>query len=380
MTTTSDHTDPFAEAVGDAVETAAMAVRLLLSVADAVRLAAEARAHRSTPSSPAAQAVAEAAGDLRAHLPPDIVTALVRGAEWPRTAQQLVALRGAGVDLETFLPEVGQVAAGVRDEVLAKAALRRGTSPEGPWASLLRDAFPDDAVRDAILASQTWPEIASTMQLLHERGVDVHRLLAAAHRAGAVVDQAVARVPAYGSALPRTVSRDALRSYGPLTVGLDVPLDLDLGNRERALAQLGVSKAQNSRYVRWAHEAVPGMERTISLLVTTRQWPLIAARMARLEDHGADPRTHLAHLNRDRSWADGPTPGLGERLLRAACAALHRPAGEHPAPPAVIPAAARATSPSAHESTSPKKPSATSNHTAAYRERKAQASRATRNR
>ncbi|MGA5823814.1 hypothetical protein ACPC54_38915 [Kitasatospora sp. NPDC094028] len=335
--------EPFAEAVGEAVQTSAMAVRLVLAVADAVRRAAQRRAGVGLPLPPPDRAVPEAAGDLKASVAPDVAWALMSGADWPIMAQQLVALRQAGVDLEQFLPRVGEIAVLVRDSVAADAAR---TAAEGTeeWARLLRSTMPAGPVREAILSSPAWPGLAAAMKALHERGVDVRRILAAAHAEGVGVDRAVDRVVHAGNRPVVAASRDSVRSYGPLTAGLDLPPDLDLGNRRRALAQLGVSEAENARCVRRLHQALPGRGREAALLVNARQWPLLAARMARLEDDGRSVPDHLARLVRDRSWEAGPVSHLVPRLVRATAEALHGPTYDDLGPAPVVTASAKAVS------------------------------------
>lgn len=335
--------EPFAEAVGEAVQTSAAAVRLVLAVADAVRRAAQRRSGRENPLPPGDQAVSEAAGDLKALLAPDVAWILMSGADWPVMAWQLVALRRSGVDLEGFLPRVGDIAVSVRDAVLADSA-RVVAERTREWAGLLRASMPAGPVREAILASSLWPAIAATMQELHERGVDVRGLLAAAYAEGVGVDRAVDRRPDAARWPAGVPSRDSLRSYGPLTVGLDLPGDLDLGDRGRALAQLGVSQVENARFVRWVHEAMSGREREAALLVNSRQWPLLAARMARMRDEGRPVQEHLAWLVRDRGWESGPVSDVVPRLVRAAAEALRRPPHDAVASAAVVAEAARAAS------------------------------------
>ncbi|MFE4514621.1 hypothetical protein ACFRMQ_10590 [Kitasatospora sp. NPDC056783] len=335
--------EPFADAVGEAVQTSTAAVRLVLAVADAVRRAAQLRSGREHPLPPADPAVSEAAGDLKALLAPDVAWMLMSGPDWPVMARQLVALRRSGVDLEEFLPRLGDIAVSVRNAVLAGSA-RLTDERTREWAELLRAGMPAGPVREAILASPLWPEIAATMRELLERGVDVRRLLAAAYAEGVGVDQAVGRGSDAARRSAGGPSRDSLRSYGPLTVGLDLPRDLDLGDRRRALAQLGVSRVENDRFVRWVQEALPGREREAALLVTSRQWPLLAARMARMQDDGEPVRDHLARLTRDRGWESGPASSLVPRLVRAATEALRRPAYDAVTSAAVVTEAARATS------------------------------------
>ncbi|MFC4516438.1 MULTISPECIES: hypothetical protein [Streptomyces] len=339
--------DPFVEAVGEAVQTATMAVRLILMIADAARRAAEKREEGEEKALPSADiAIPAAAGELKSVLAPEIATALMSGADWPQMAQQLMALQRAGVDMADFLPRVSEIAVDVRDAVTANAQkiAREGNEQ---WAKLLRETMPAGPVREAILSSPAWPDIAATMGRLQERGVDVRQILAAAHAEGVGVDQAVARVTAAGAKPVVQPSQAAVRSYGPLTAGLDIPKNLELSNRERALTQLGVGASENRRYVRLVQEALPGKEQQAALLVSARQWPLIAARMARMEDQGLPVAQHLARLGSDTAWEKGPTAQLGSRLVQAASDALRRPVGAvtgKSAAPPVLSAAAKSVS------------------------------------
>ncbi|MFI6007055.1 hypothetical protein ACIA98_43220, partial [Streptomyces sp. NPDC051366] len=139
------------------------------------------------------------------------------------------------------------------------------------------------------------------------------------------------------------MSTDARRSYGPLTEGLDVPKDLDLADRSGALEQFGVSPAVHSRIVGVVKDYVA--DRPASLLLSARHWPLLAARMARMEEAGVPLREHVARLGRDTSWEAGPASGFAGRLVRATHHALITPLGEPlPAGPRVSPGAARSRS------------------------------------
>ncbi|MEV7595831.1 hypothetical protein AB0O91_00405 [Kitasatospora sp. NPDC089797] len=351
--------EPFAEAVGEAVQTSIMAVRLVLAVADAVRRAAERRSGGEQQLPPVDQALPEAAGDLKALLSPNVAWSLMSSSDWPVMAQQLVALRRAGVDLDQFLPRVGDIAVSVRDAIVADSA-RTAADGTQEWARLLRATLPAGPAREAILSSPIWPEIAATMQVLQERGTDVRQILAAAYAEGLGVDQAIDRMINAPRRPPAAPSEDAVRSYGPLTVGLDLPNDLDLRNRRRALAQLGVSQTENARFVRWVHDALPSREREAALLVGSRQWPLLAARMARMQDDGMRVQDHLARLMRDRSWESAPVSQLATRLLQATVDALHGPMHDDRAR-AVVTEAARASSaagppPSRARGTTPARP------------------------
>ncbi|MEU9305902.1 hypothetical protein [Streptomyces sp. NPDC048269] len=66
-------------------------------------------------------------------------------------------------------------------------------------------------------------------------------------------------------------STDAKRVWGPWAEGLDVPRDLDLGNRPRALEQLRVQPAAHSQMLAMVREVLP--EREAGLLIGSRQWP-----------------------------------------------------------------------------------------------------------
>ncbi|GAA1011507.1 hypothetical protein [Streptomyces thermogriseus] len=353
-TPTPEEGEPFAAAAGEAVQTAVMAYRLVMAVADAVRRQQQ-RQKGEEQLPPAEQAATEAATEVTKLLPPDIATAVMGQADWPQMAQQLVALRKAGVDLQKFLPQVGEIAVMVRDEVAQNAApaAREGT---GQWERLLRETLPAGPVREAILTSPTWPEMTQVMARLKERGVDVREVLAAAYQA--VTD-------GFGSAMAEPkMSRDAKRSYGPLTTGLDLPLDLDLSDSKRALAQLAIAPEESDRYGRWVREALKDHPRAADQLLSHRQWPLLAARMAQMEKEKKPVREHLSRLADDTSWEEGPAPQLGSRLVEAANDALRQPPGSPPSRVRVDPVAARARSvtldppkrPAAGRSTAPAEP------------------------
>ncbi|MEU6965097.1 hypothetical protein [Streptomyces chrestomyceticus] len=315
--------EPFAEAAAEAVQTAVMAMRLIMAIADAVRRHQQRQNGGEEDLPPVREAVAEASKGVKSLLPPDLSAALLGGADWPQFAQQLMALHRTGVDVAALLPRVGEIAVTVRDAVAANTdrVARDGT---GRWEKMLRETLPAGPVREAILSSPAWPEMAATMAKLEGKGVDVQQILASAHEEGVGVDRAVAKVLAAGEA--PTTSRDAKMSYGPLTTGLDIPKDLDLGDRQRALRQLAV-ESENPRFVRLLREALPGREREADLVIATRQWPLLVARMMQMEHQGKPVAEHLGRLEMDTAWQQGPGPQLGQRLAEATLDALRRPVG-----------------------------------------------------
>ncbi|MGC5000561.1 hypothetical protein [Streptomyces sp. DT195] len=337
--------EPFSEAAGEAVQTAVMAVRLVMAIADAARRHQQRQQTGSEEDlPPTEQAVPEATEMVKRLLPEDISLALTGEADWPTLARQLAALRAAGVDLDEVLPRVGEIAVNVRDQVAAKADTGVPETATDAWVRVVREALPAGPIREAVLGSPAWPEMAATMARLEERGVNVREVLAAAHDEVLSVNRTVAA--GLGGTAEPAVSRDATLSYGPLTEGLDLPRNLNLSDREQALSvQLAIPLHDNERYVRWVREALPEREREAGLLVSARQWPLLAARMAQMEDGGMPVREHLRALAADPSWESGPGPQLGMRLVQATNDALRRPPGV-PARTAVQVAAARSTSPS----------------------------------
>lgn len=357
--------EAFGESAAEAVQTAVMAARLVMAVADAARRHQQRRQKRKEEDLPTAEeSVGEASEAVKRLLPSDISTALMKEADWPQLAQQLMALRRAGVDLDQVLPRVGEIAANVRDQVAAKAK----ESGSDEWVRAVRETLPAGPLREAILTSPAWPEMAATMARLEEKGVNVREVLAAAHNEVLAVEQAVAN--GLGGAAEPAMSRDAQLSYGPLTTGLDLPRDLDLSDRERVFKQLAISPQENDRYTRWVREAMPGHEREADLLVASRQWPLVARRMAQMETEGKPVREHLARLAKDTSWQEGPRAQLGTRLVQAAGDALHRPAGDAPAESRVKvnTAAARATSTSLDPTKAAKAAAPTEAGVAAHRQ------------
>ncbi|MFD5880085.1 hypothetical protein ACFWHN_15445, partial [Streptomyces yangpuensis] len=196
--------EPFAEALGEAAHTAAMAYRLVLAISDAVRRAAQKRLtgrEEELGEDAGKMAPGWSADQLRGHLGDDILAVLMQDTDWPRMACQLVGLQQAGVDLGVFLPQMGRMTAGVHQAVTANAARIKAEGTDR-WADLLQTTMPEGLVRDAILASPAWPDIAAAMGRLDTAGIDVARILTDAHQAGAGVDQAVAAVTAAAANTP----------------------------------------------------------------------------------------------------------------------------------------------------------------------------------
>lgn len=186
--------EPFSEALSEAAQAAAVSVRLILTIADAVRRAAQ-KHHQGKEKElgPDAEELAGgwSAEQLRTVLPEGILNGLMAGGDWPLMARHLTSLQQAGVDLGVFLPNLGRMASAV-EQAVARNTARIQAEGTDRWADLLRRTMPEGLVRDAILASPAWPDLAAEMGHLHDQGVDVARILTDAHAAGLGVDQAVA--------------------------------------------------------------------------------------------------------------------------------------------------------------------------------------------
>ncbi|MEY2233121.1 hypothetical protein [Streptomyces sp. BF23-19] len=150
--------EPFAEALGEAAQTAEMAYRLVMTISDAVRRATQKRLtgrEEELGEDVEKMAPSWSADQLRGHLGDDVLAVLVRGADRPQMARRLVGLQQAGVDLGVFLPQMGRMTAEVHQAVTANTVRIKAEGTDR-WADLLRTSMPEGLVRDAILASPAW--------------------------------------------------------------------------------------------------------------------------------------------------------------------------------------------------------------------------------
>ncbi|MFJ7586887.1 hypothetical protein ACIQZO_05725 [Streptomyces sp. NPDC097617] len=130
-----------------------------------------------------------------------------------------------------------------------------------------------------------------------------------------------------------------------MTEGLTVSRDLDLGNRSLVLKQLRVELAAHVQMVLMVREVLP--EREAGLLVGSRQWPLLAARVQNIGESGGSQTVarHLNHLSADTSWQEVTGTALVGRLVDATLTSLTTPPGAPAASrPRVSPTAARSRS------------------------------------
>ncbi|MCY0931005.1 hypothetical protein OTB20_33405 [Streptomyces sp. H27-H1] len=167
--------------------------------------------------------------------------------------------------------------------------------------------------------------------------------------APAPVAVAVASAPVPGPA----VSDDARRSWGPLTEGLKVPLGMNLGDRAKALPQMGVEAAAHAAMVGMVREVLP--EHEAGLLIGARHWPLLAARMQQLGDGQGQKAVggHLARLGSDTSWKQGAPSALVGRLVEQTHLALTTPPPGPVSRVWVSPGAARSRSTTASSGAAP---------------------------
>ncbi|MEV7952279.1 hypothetical protein AB0O74_35615 [Streptomyces rubiginosohelvolus] len=349
--------EPLSEALSEAAQAAAMSVRLILTIADAVRRAAQ-KHHQGEEKElgPDAEELAEgwSAEQLRTVLPEGILNGLMAGADWPLMARHLASLQQAGVDLGVFLPNLGRMASAV-DQAVAAATARTSPRAQAPAPS---PTAPTPVPAPAV---QTAPAPATTP---------------AAAPAPAVRPEPAARPTSTPKAKPDPwaarpvppVSTDAKRAWGPLTEGLKIPRDLDLADRAHALDQLGISTGAHRLLVSRVNEALP--ERDAALLVSSRPWPLLAHRMHTMAQAGEPLTAQLARLNPDTAaWRTGPPADTATRLLLAAHHALTTPL-EAPLPtgPRVSAPAARSRSTTtgpdttAHQQPAPAEPAARAHH------------------
>ncbi|MEU9235132.1 hypothetical protein [Streptomyces subrutilus] len=126
-----------------------------------------------------------------------------------------------------------------------------------------------------------------------------------------------------------------------------MPRDLDLGDRTKALEQLGVNRLAHAAIVGVVKDVLP--ETQAGLLVGHRQWPLLAHRMDQIRDQGGTAllAAHLARLGTDATWKDGPSSTTVGRLVDATLHCLTTPASTPTTPASrvrVSPTAARSRS------------------------------------
>jgi hypothetical protein len=326
---------PFEAAAGQAVQAAAMSIRFMITVsrvladrsaADAARLDGE-RAGQverlrqlADPGGDAAERYARIVREQVTN--PDIRDALLNSEQWPQIAADLAVLDRAGVDVRELLADASRTA-----DRIAASLTPRPQSTQEFYAQMVRDNVPDARVRDPLLNSEQWPQIAEQMRQLHAAGVDMPQLLDAASRTGVALhttlQQAWERTANRAATLsaensPERTSRATVTN--PRGRGRE---DSALRTRASSLRELGLSNQESQLYVRMVRDTIHN-EHHAGMLVVSRQWPQIAAKMRDLEARGIDPATRLARLPQE--IARRAATGQRVDIAAAAADALSKPA------------------------------------------------------
>ncbi|MEU8502227.1 hypothetical protein AB0C86_36765 [Streptomyces lavendulae] len=130
--------DPLAESMAEAVQTSAAAFRLMLTISDAVRRAAQKQrqGQEEELAEPEEKlAPGWAADALRSLLDDRVLADLMSGEDWPAMAGQMGGLQEAGVDLTSILPQLSQAAKTVYQAVEANQARIQAAGTDR-WAEL----------------------------------------------------------------------------------------------------------------------------------------------------------------------------------------------------------------------------------------------------
>ncbi|MER7952330.1 hypothetical protein ABTY59_33555 [Streptomyces sp. NPDC096079] len=200
------------------------------------------------------------------------------------------------------------------------------------YVHMVRDIVKPPAVAEAMVKAPQWPQLAGELKKLESAGVNVGRFLTDAAPVIARMDADMkAGAPAPGvTASAATNLRDPWapppgqeRAQGdePSVIkrlvewvkqafkrvtGQDKP-PTALGERSRELVRLGIGAQENSRLVIVARESLAD-EGMLNQIVTSREWPGIASQIKALQGAGHDPREALA--------------GVPTRLKQAAAAGI----------------------------------------------------------
>lgn len=303
------NSNPMEQAAGQAVQTAAVALQILVMAAQSLRENQEREAANRTATATPPQRQPAAATPTKqpvnpdheryAHLvrgivtPPAVAEAMVTAPKWPQLADELRKLESAGVNVGQFLRDAAPVISRM-DADLRAGSMTPGVTampartPRDPWAP------PPGRERSEPNAIQRFTRRA----------------------------------------------RQAVRNLWQRVTGRG--RDSVLGDRSRDLARLGISGQENARLVVVAREGLAD-ESALSQMVTSREWPGIASKMKALQQSGRDPREALAGVPvRIRQAADA---GIKLTPAEAANGLLSDQTRTPRQPPATKPTAAPATQP-----------------------------------
>ncbi len=315
------------QAAGQAVQTAAVALQVLVLAAQALSEASRREVPQPSDVTPAptpqptpARKPADPDHERYAHMvrgivqPPAVAEAMVNAPQWTQLASELKKLESAGVNVGQFLTDAAPVIARMDTDLRAGAAAPGVTATPAanlhdPWA----------------------PPPGKERAKSDEPGV---------------IKKFVEWVKQAVSKLVKKVT------------GQDNPTTA-LGERSKELARLGIGAQENSRLVVVARESLAD-EGMLNQMVTSREWPGIASQIKALQEAGHNPREALAGVptRMQQAAASGITlsPSEAARGLltdQAKAPAAAKPSTA-PTPAAPTPSApAAATTTTAAPTTSP---------------------------
>ncbi|MFJ2110789.1 hypothetical protein ACIOEX_02480 [Streptomyces sp. NPDC087850] len=339
--------NPMEQTAGQAVQTAAVALQVLVLAARALSEASRREVPRPsgvapTPApqpTPARQPV-NPDHERYAHMvrgivqPPAVAEAMVNSPQWTQLAGELKKLEGAGVNVGQFLTDAAPVIARMDADMKAGAAAPGVTATP---AANLRDPWAPPPGQERAKSDEP-----------------------------GMVKKFVEWVKQAVSNLVKKVT------------GQDSPTTA-LGERSKELARLGIGAQENSRLVVVARESLAD-EGMLNQMVTSREWPGIASQIKALGEAGHNPREALAGVptRMQQAAAAGITLSPSEAArglltdqaktpVPTKPAAAPTPAPAAPAPPApatttatAAPTTSRTTAPAAAPAASPARAAAAS--------------------
>ena len=298
---------PTEDAARQAAQQFAALLRALVEITRALE-AARARKAQQPPDAPRPPQAAERyAAAIEHTFGPAVRQAMIGSPEWPRMVEHLAHLERAGIDPGQLFTTLGTIT--------RQAVAQQDPTPPGPgpvpdrYAQMLRQHVADPAVADALTTSPEWGRIATQLHDLERSGLDVPRLLAAAQP----------ELNRLNTAIEAAWQRNTAAAPQPQT---PTPAQAPVADRRAALQQAGISRHDNERLVRIARESTPpGVG---ELLAASGKWPLVAEKMAALEQRGIDPAARLSRIRQELT----AQAAVSQRpdVSAAALSALSRPA------------------------------------------------------
>lgn len=273
---------PTEDAARQAAQQLAAVLRALIDIARTLERARaqqaqqpETQAQPSPDAERYAQAVERAFG-------PQVRQALTGSSEWPRTVEHLGHLDRAGINPDQLFSTLATI---TRQSVPQAAPAPDAGPPE--HTQVVRQHVTDRAAAEALTSSPQWPQIASQLRDLHQSGIDVPQLLAAAGPELSRLNGAIA------AAWQRTTGTTPAPQPQAPAQGPAAAQD-----RQAALQQAGISTHDNERLVRMARDVLPPREAAL-LVASNTGWPRVAQAMRDLEARGIAPAARLERMGHE---------------------------------------------------------------------------------